>query len=158
MDQIFGLIIGYFFCKLMAGAESILPDFFHVTTKGPGKAPGPVVLTHAGPVRRAPVVHPLGIPEGEKPVLTHTAAPIPVVQPDGLPPWPSGWKQATASHAMIERAWALLPVLSPGQRKLELAPGASDRWLSYFASRNAATGKKGVSIYEPKATSATRAA
>jgi len=158
MDQLVGLLIGYLFCKLMGAAESVLPDWFHVTSKGPGKMRGPVVLTKHGPVRRAPVIHPLGIPEGERPVLTSTAAPHGVVQPSGLPPWPSGWKQATANHAMIERAWALLSVLEPKQRKVELAPGDSSRWLSYYASKSPTTGKKGVSIYEPRQTSATRAA
>lgn len=126
IDQLIGALVGYFVCKLLGGGGGLLSNILPVVTKG---------------------TKPAGIPSDTKPILTHTTAPFPVSRPTGLPPFPSGWKPATVTPSIVQRAWALLPVMALNSTKLEAGPGGS--WLTYYKHRMA-SGKTGVSVYEPK--------
>jgi len=135
IDTILGALVGWVVCKLLGSFQ-------------PGEA-------WAGLFHAAVDTKPVTVKDKEasKPglMLTSTAATFPSVQPAGLPPWPSGWRSAkTATPAMVDRAWALLPVLKTGERKVEQGEGGA--WLSYYKSKNASTGKTGVTVFVPRTT------
>lgn len=127
MNAIIGLLAGYFICKLFAGGTGGILDLFtHVSSK-----------PDSDKVKKLPADN--GV----------TTVKFDEKQPEGLPPWPSGWKVAPkATPAMVDRAWKLLPMLKNGERKVEQGPDGA--WLSYFRSKNPATGKVGVTVFVPK--------
>lgn len=93
--------------------------------------------------------HGIDHPDGLVPVSTSTVVPFGQSRPSGLPPFPSGWRpQNPPTHDNIRRAWALLPLMKLGETRYEHGP---TDWLAFHAYRDKSSGKKFVSVYEPKA-------
>lgn len=94
---------------------------------------------HAHP---APIVHdePHAIP-----MATSTAVHWTSNAPGGLPPFPSGWRPAATTPAVVSRSWALMGTIPVGQTKYEKS---GDGWIAFHASTEG--GKKFVTAWEPK--------
>lgn len=137
MGSLGSLLAGFVLCKLF-GVADLASLFGGLFT--PASYSGP-------PGGKAPAeTPPAALPETT--VLTSTQAPWPGSQPAGLPPWPSGWKAASpVTPAMVSRAWALMPTLALGQRKVEQGPGGS--WQTYFKTK-LGNGKTAVTVHVPR--------
>ena len=125
LDKLIGALVGFAICKILAGGGDFLSSIFHVSHKPSPGGGGP----------------------SPSPALTTTAVSFPVKEPSGLPAWPSGWKvyPSPLPSSVVQRAVALLPVMSLNERKVEQGP---DGWVSYFKSKQ---GKKtGVTAWVPR--------
>lgn len=123
LDTILKLAVGYIICKVLSGGGDFLESIFHhvsLPSGGPQPTPEPIP----------------------------TRVNFPVNDPTGIP-WPSGWKATHPTSDVVNRAWALLPQLQLGERKVEMGP--SGKWLTYYKSKNPSTGKTGVTVFEPRA-------
>lgn len=105
----------------------------------PMRGGGGLPAHHAHP---APIVHdqPHAIP-----MATSTAVHWTSNAPAGLPPFPSGWKPAATTPAVVSRAWALMGTIPVGETKYEKS---GDGWIAFHASTEG--GKKFVTAWEPK--------
>jgi hypothetical protein len=119
LQFIIGLVVGNMLCGKFS-----LSDIFHVSYTDKGKGSGPSPL----------------------PTTTTTMVNFPEQAPAGLPAWPSGWKASIPpTGAQIERAQALLPMMSMGQVKYEQGPSG---WEAYWKHK---TGTKiGVTVHIPR--------
>lgn len=129
-------VLGWFFGKSSGG--------FHLFGSSTSAQP----ISHRGggvPAHRA---HPAPIMQPEHAIpmsSTSTAVHWTSNVPEGLPPFPSGWRPTATTPAVISRASQLLGTLPVGETKYE---HAGSGWLAFHASREA--GKKYVTAWEPK--------
>jgi hypothetical protein len=131
LDKLIGALIGFAICKLLAGGSDLL-SMFHVSHKtGPGPGPSP------------------------SPALTTTVVNFPTEEPKGLPAWPTGWKvhPSPIPSSVVQRAVALLPVMSLNEHKTEMGPNG---WVTYYKSKSGT--KTGVTAWVPRVAVATAAA
>jgi len=128
-------IIGYLAGKASGGVQ------FHLFgSKSRGGGAAFPASTHAIEVPHA-------IPAAYRPVATSTAVPMGGA-PKGLP-WPSAWHaKSPPSSADVTRAWALMGSMKPGQVHYE---HGGEGWLAFYCYIDRGTGKKFVSVYEPRA-------
>jgi peptidoglycan hydrolase-like protein with peptidoglycan-binding domain len=132
LTNILYALLGFGVCKAMGLISSGISDLFHVSYSG---------TSHGGGAAMTPAAPPGGLQ------VTSTAAPFPVSQPAGLPPFPSGWTPARPlAQDIIARAQVLLHTLPVGGKTVELS--ADGRWITYLKYQ--AGGKTGVTAYQPK--------
>lgn len=124
---IIGVVVGNMLCGKFS-----LGDLFHVSYKtGPGAGPAPSPL----------------------PSTTTTMVNFPEQTPAGLPAWPSGWKASSpVTPAQVERAQALLPMMTLGQVKYEQGPSG---WEAYWKHKMGT--KTGVTVHVPRQSAAAPA-
>lgn len=148
IEKLLGLLAGYVLCKGSDYLAQFMPQWLTPGSSGGGLPPA----ASAPPTSSIPSgATPVTVPPGAIPVIAPSAAPFPEQRPAGLPPFPGpGWTFAKTTNGVVQRAWALLPVLAMGQYKFEPSPDEPSKWLAYRKEPHA-QGKTGVTVYTPKA-------
>lgn len=153
IEKLLGMLVGYVLCRSSDVLAQFLPTWLTPTQLPPsgGSQPVSYIPKGAAKVSIPSGATPLTVPPGAIPVVAPSAAAFPERLPGGLPPFPGpGWTFAKATPAVVQRAWALLPLLAMGQYKVEPAPDDPNKWLAYRKEPHA-QGKTGVTVYTPRA-------